>query len=284
MIDAFSSTTAQRIIARDDSAVDLFVARTNGVWEDNYVAKHVGNGSWNGVGTTVVLDGKNKFSDIYEGSFDANAMILSDDSNGDALFLDDVFSDAAVAQLGRLANIDEIFAGAGDDIIDLTSSNFQFNSDIKTHGGDGNDVIWAYSGNNELFGDSGNDMLVGSDGNDIIAGGVGNDTMHGGGGDDIFTFCSDWGTDTVQQLAGGSVTLWFENGSTSNWNAQTKTYSAGDNRVTVSGVSIDDITLVFGSNGDAAVYRGISTSGALDEFSSEKIFNDKENGVIVSFE
>ena len=78
---------------------------------------------------------------------------------------------------------------------------------------------------------------------DVIAGGAGNDSLHGGGGDDIFTFCADWGKDTVEQLAEGSVTLWFANGSASNWDASTLTYTDGTNSVKVSGISADNVSL-----------------------------------------
>ena len=49
--------------------------------------------------------------------------------------------------------------------------------------------------------------------------------LHGGGGDDIFTFCENWGTDTVEQLADGSVLLWFASGSEENWDESTLTYT-----------------------------------------------------------
>ena len=37
---------------------------------------------------------------------------------------------------------------------------------------------------------------------------------------------------TVEQLANGSVTLWFEPGSKENWNAETLTCTDGENSVT----------------------------------------------------
>ena len=48
---------------------------------------------------------------------------------------------------------------------------------------------------------------------------------------------------TVEQLANGSVTLWFEPESKENWNAETLTCTDGENSVTVTGCS--DITLKF---------------------------------------
>ena len=120
----------------------------------------------------------------------------------------------------------------------MTSNKFEYTGEGMTiRGGDGDDAIWANKGENFLFGDAGNDRIVGASGNDVIAGGIGNDRMHGGGGDDVFTFCDNWGTDTVEQLADGSVTLWFASGNMENWNAETLTYMDGDNSVKVSGIT-----------------------------------------------
>ena len=173
----------------------------------------------------------------------------------------------------RIAQIDEIRAGAGADVIDLTSQKFAYKGDgVTVYGGAGNDTIWANNGSNILFGDAGKDRIVGGSDNDVIIGGIGSDAMHGGGGDDIFTFCADWGVDTVDQLANGSVTLWFESGSENNWNAETLTYTDGENSVTVTGCS--DITLKFGNTSE------LNVKGAFDGEASEKIFEDKNKGFI----
>ena len=154
----------------------------------------------------------------------------------------------------------------------MTSQRFEYVGDaVKIYGGLGNDTIWSNNGRNTLFGDAGNDRIVGGAGNDVIVGGIGNDRLHGGGGDDTFCFGGNWGNDTVKQLAGGSVTLWFEEGSQNNWNAATLTYSDGSNSVTVSGVS--NVTLKFGA--DASL-----PDGAFADAASEKIFEDKSKGMI----
>ena len=121
-----------------------------------------------------------------------------------------------------------------------------------------------------LFGDAGNDRIVGGSGNDVITGGTGNDTLHGGGGNDIFCFGGDWGVDTIEQLTGGSVTLWFDEGDDTGWNTATMTYTNGANTVTVSGVAY--VTLIFG--GETPV------NGAFSDAASEKIFEDKNKGMI----
>ena len=126
-----------------------------------------------------------------------------------------------------------------------------------------------------LFGDAGNDRIVGASSNDVIVGGIGNDRTHGGGGNDIFTFCDNWGIDSVEQLATGSVTLWFASGSLENWNAETMTYTDGENSVKVSGVTADKITLKFGDDGSEP-YATLSEAGAFKEFTSQKIFEESK--------
>ena len=199
---------------------------------------------WRGTNERAALTGKNIITDVFSGSTDANVLVLTDDANGDALFLDDAFT--ALGNQARLSNIDEIRAGAGNDVIDLTSPKFAYLGDEMTvFGGAGDDTIWANSGENTLYGDAGNDRIIGGSGNDFIIGGAGNDVLHGGGGNDTFCFGANWGTDTVEQLANGKVILRFETGSMSNWNAATKTYTSGNNTVTVTGTG--DIELYFGT-------------------------------------
>jgi uncharacterized membrane protein YqgA involved in biofilm formation len=59
-------------------------------------------------------------------------------------------------QQARIAQIDEIRAGVGNDIIDMTSQQFDYIGDgVKISGGLGDDTIWANNGSNTLFGDAG---------------------------------------------------------------------------------------------------------------------------------
>ena len=275
--------TAPQLLQSDaDGDPDLFFARSSGLWGEDYNARHEGTrGGWEGTGELIQLEGKNRISDIFEGSDDANVLVMTDDACGDALFLDDIFSAFPGAeQLARVALIDGIRAGAGDDIVDLTSQRFTYEgSGMTLRGGEGNDTIWANSGNNVLFGDAGNDRLVGATGDDTIVGGAGNDSMHGGGGEDLFAFGLNWGTDTVEQLASGSVTLWFESGSGANWNANTLTYSNGTNSVKVSGVAADKVTLKFGDD-NSEDFTMLSELGAFADVTSEKIFEDTTKGLL----
>ncbi len=267
------------VSATADGVKDTFFVKPQGTWDSTFRARHMGvNGVWEGTGEKVVFGGENRFGDIFQGSTDENVLLLTDDANGDALFVYDTFTeskdDMAKSQ-SRLSNIKEIRAGAGNDIVDLTSDQFDYTGGgLSIHGGLGDDTIWANAGNNTLFGDAGNDRLVGASGDDVIVGGLGNDSMHGGGGNDIFAFGGNWGKDTVEQLADGKVTLWFDNNSSGNWDAATLTYTDGENSVKVSGVTAEDVTLKFGDDGSAQ-YGKLLKIGAFDEFSSERIFENK---------
>jgi len=262
----------------EDGIDDLFFATPNGTWDSLYYAQHVGSvdDGWAGTNEFVSASGKGRIQNLYFGTSDSNILSLTDGENGDAIFLDDVYTgrpDELEEHTARLYRIEEIRAGAGDDIVDMTSQRFEYVGDGMTiSGGAGNDTIWANKGDNWLFGDEGNDRIVGESGDDVIVGGVGNDRLHGGGGDDVFTFCENWGKDTVQQLADGTVTLWFVSGDESNWDASTMTYTDGDNSVKVTGVTTDRIELKFGD--DDLEYDELADLGAFDAFTSHCVFEE----------
>jgi autotransporter passenger strand-loop-strand repeat protein len=279
--------TAKVLQSNENGDGDVFFAEPDGTWgEPGYfsLALHFGSvNDWTGTREIVDAEGKGRIRNLFFGSSDPNVLCLSDGENGDAIFVDDVYTDSPedmAKETARLYKIHEIRAGAGDDIVDMTSQRFEYVGDgLTIRGGDGNDVIWANKGDNRLFGDAGDDRIVGASGNDVIAGGIGNDSMHGGGGNDVFTFCDDWGADTVEQLATGTVTLWFADGDESNWDEKTLTYTDGENSVTVTGITVDKITLKFGENSpeDAAQFAALSEMGAFDAFTSQKIFEESGN-------
>jgi len=274
-----------------DGNADIFFVNAVGTWDSIYVAQHVGStgdDTWGGTLELATLSGKNKLTDIIEGSTDANILLMTDDENGDALFVDDIYS-ASPDELGlsqsRIAQIDEIRAGAGNDIVDMTSHRFEYTGDgLTILGGDGNDTIWANKGDNRLFGDAGNDRIVGASGNDVIVGGSGNDSMHGGGGNDVFTFCDNWGVDEVEQLATGSVTLWFAESKSQITVAELDgnsvfTNAAGTASVTVKGFSLADIAVKYGDDGSDD-YAALAFAGAFIDAASERIFEETGKGVL----
>lgn len=277
---------AAAIVSTENGIDDLFFAKAGGTWTKLFFAQNVGSvNDWAGTGERISVKEKNRIADLFFGSNDANILCLTDDENGDAIVLDDEFTDlpeSITKPQSRIAQIDEIRAGAGNDIVDMTSQKYEYIGDgLTIRGGDGNDVIWANKGSNFLFGDAGNDRIAGASGNDVIVGGIGSDRMHGGGGNDVFTFCDNWGQDSVQQLETGTVTLWFRSGAETNWNAETLTYTDGKNSVTVKGVTADKITLKFGSDGSEQ-YNALAAAGAFTQFTSQKIFEESEAALLAS--
>ena len=270
--------------SKADASDDIFFATPNGMWGRFYYAQHVGSfEDWTGTNEIVSANGKGRIQDLFFGSADPSTLCLTDSENGDALFLDDVYTGLPKEieeNTGRLFRLQTIAAGAGDDIVDMTSQSFEYtDGKLSIFGGDGDDIIWASKGKNSLFGDAGNDRIVGASGNDVIAGGIGNDRMHGGGGNDTFTFCDNWGVDNVEQLASGSVTLWFAEGSKDNWDEATLTYTDGDYSVKVSGVTADKVTLKFGDDGSDQ-FASLTSMGAFFDATTERIFEESGKGIL----
>ena len=275
--------------SNEDKNNDLFFASPAGAWGEeghNYLALNMGSvNDWTGTREIVSADGKGRIQNFYFGSEDPNVLCLSDGENGDAIFVDDIYTERPEEieeNTARLYKIREIRAGAGDDIVDMTSQRFEYVGDgLTIRGGDGDDVIWANKGNNFLFGDAGNDRIVGASGNDVIAGGSGNDSMHGGGGDDVFVFCDNWGTDVVEQRADGFVTLCFTEEAFNNveWDEVSQSYTDGVNSVMVKGVEQGRIWIAFGDF-SSEQFDSLSGIGAFDAFTSQKIFEETEKGIL----
>ena len=82
----------------------------------------------------------------------------------------------------------------------------------------------------------------------------------------------------MTQLATGKITLWFKDGDESKWNADTLTYTDGYNSVKVIG-ECGNISLKFGDDGSGQ-YQNLQAAGAFDAFTSERIFEDKDKGML----
>lgn len=275
------SNKRELIASTANGCDDLFFSDTEyECWQNGFYACHTGHGgSWDGTGELVVLKGKARFTDIVAGSSDRAVLVLSDRAAGDAIFAEDIYTalpDGIPEMQCRVNGIDEIRAGAGDDIVDLTGTQFEYSCGVTIYGGDGSDTIWSSGAASTLFGDAGNDRMVGGAGDDRFTGGSGDDSMHGGGGNDIFCFGENWGNDSVEQLADGMVTLWFVSGSAEKWNADTLSYCDGENSVSVSGVDAGQITLKFGDDSSGS-YAELLAAGAFDAASTAKVWEDEEN-------
>ena len=115
----------------------------------------------------IEINKMNRSLDTFDGGAGTDTLLGT--SGDDAIILDDGNQ--------RIKNIEVIDAGAGDDVVDLTSDRYSL-GDIAVYGGDGEDVIWSSTGN---------DLLYGGNGNDVLDGGAGSDRMTGGAGSDTYT-------------------------------------------------------------------------------------------------
>jgi Ca2+-binding RTX toxin-like protein len=88
-----------------------------------------------------------------------------------------------------------VYAGAGDDVVDVSNS---LRVDAELHGEAGNDI---------LRGGGGNDLLIGGDGNDTLLGRGGRNVMIGGNGADVLIGSSSAGknSDGSDLLIGGTL-------------------------------------------------------------------------------
>ncbi|MBO4511582.1 MAG: hypothetical protein J5746_02340, partial [Victivallales bacterium] len=243
--------------AIQDEIADVFLAHGSGEkWTDGYFARNKGyvtaeGGKVAGTNDATALLGKNKICDVFTGAGDPSVLLLTDDECGDALFLDDIYSESGhpSKEAARLALVDDIYAGAGDDVIDMTSSKFKYVGEGMTiHGGDGDDVIWTNQGSNVLFGDAGDDWLVGARRCDeIFIGGTGNDVLNGVSGDNVFCFGENWGQDTLQQSEGTATLVFVAGLENYDWNAEDRIFTCGDNTLAVDPLSGAALTVYVGA-------------------------------------
>ena len=275
----------RQIISNANGIADIFFASPldGDVWGMGYCARNAITGE------TALVTRKNRIRDTFSGSdTDANILFLTDSVRGDALFLDDVYSE--FGDDARLDLIREIRCGAGGDVIDMTSDSYSAGlAGLTVRGGSGNDVLWGANGGNLLFGDDGWDRIIGGAGDDIIAGGTGDDTLNGGGGSDLFVFGGNWGDDSVTQINGGSIALWFLNDeaqiSVSELDGDVIFRNeAGTASVTVRGAALADLTVRFGDDGSEQFAR-LSAAGAFLGSTTESVFETQDartNGVLAS--
>ena len=279
-----SAESAPRQVASNGNGrADIFFATVSDSdkWTARYQAKNTVTGE------TASITGKNRIRDTFTGSdSDANILYLSDKANGDALFMDDIYSEFGDA--ARLKLIREVRAGAGDDVVDMTGEHYTAElAGMTVRGGAGDDVLWGATGGNSLFGDAGNDWIVGNAGNDVIAGGAGDDVLKGGGGSDIFTFGENWGTDVVSQAAGGKVALWFaedESKITASELDNNAVFTNGTDTVTVAGFALADIVVHYGDDGSDR-FKALAAAGAFLGSTAGSVFESQEmraNGILAS--
>jgi len=191
---------------------DVITLAADGVYENGYVAKNVSNDYSIGTRQIIKLNGFNSFSDVIDGGDDVDTLILT--SGNDAFFIDDVYSAhhssltlsstaQGVNSTARIVDLETINAGEGNDIVDLTSTNFVLATSVTINGEAGNDNLW---------GSNGNDVINGGSGDDIIFGGTGFDILTGGEGYDLFQFTATAGSDIITDfdVSGDTIQLYYQ--------------------------------------------------------------------------
>jgi len=213
-----------------DDAFDIATPEASSVWHSAYKARNVDMEGATGTQEVVSLGGKARYNHVLDGGDDYDALQLQD--SDDAFFLDDIYSDfhaqAGSDPVARVVDLEAIYAGAGADIIDLTSTRFSLANNTEIHGEAGDDVLWAASGNDILHGGEGNDSIFASSGNDIVSGGLGADTFQ-------FTATSD--IDVLLDFVaanGDELHFYYQSGADTDMsdlsiNAGVMTWDTGDN-------------------------------------------------------
>lgn len=167
----------------------IFSADTRAAWYE--MAINLGSPGVLGSFAIEMISGKNLSRDTYDGGEGIDELTATE--SDDAIILDrGLFSGP------KISNIERIKAGAGNDLVNLTSFRYGY-GDVVIDGGVGNDVLWANAGNDTLFGGEGDDKLDGGAGQDTLLGGSGNDLLRGGREDDLL-----YGEEGIDTLIGGS--------------------------------------------------------------------------------
>ena len=191
------------------SGNDIVKLSANGIWSDAYFAENTARLHKNSTSEKIPLHGLNKYTDqIFTGDgFDE--IHLS--NQNDAFFLDDQFSNVFQTKFEtskndkgykeRITDLEKIYAGNGDDLLDMTSVAIEA-SNMELVGGNGNDIIWAGAGD---------DILIGGSGNDQLNGGAGDDHLNGGIGENTFSFAGNFGNDLIHDWNDGINLLKFYN-------------------------------------------------------------------------
>ncbi|MDA7449615.1 S8 family serine peptidase [Planktomarina temperata] len=212
-------STIENSVFNIETAVgdDVFHLKSNTEYTGNLVAFNASNLEQTGTGTMVSIAGKLGFKGVINGNEGSDTIQLSNRS--EAFFLHDAYSDFhesvtlnsdnnGMLSAKRISNIENILAGGGDDIIDLTSPDYLIDlNGIQIYGESGEDVLWGANNDEHLNGGSGDDVLFGGSGDDTLIGGVGSD---------VFEFVDDVtnGNDTILDfsITEDSIRIYHTNG------------------------------------------------------------------------
>lgn len=243
-----SGASADDMFAIDVTSANhdlTFDFQVNGVWPNStYDRENVGSPGVKGTHQDVSIDGKNRTYGMYVGGDGSDT--LNGTSGSDALLLDDSASPRPAGTSGpRMVSIETINMGAGNDVVDLTSTRYTY-GDVTVNGGSGRDTLWTNAGN------------------DVLDGGTGNDALAGGAGDDVYVHQANGGDDVITETSGNDTIL-FGPGITS----RSVTVRRDDN----------DLVLSAGDNGSVTVRNWFgSTSRRVEtvQFADGSAWNEAQ--------
>ena len=185
--DTIELTAGTNFVDAGHGNDEIYVHHSEQKWGAGYVALNVHLDNEAGLQQAVHISGFEKLNNVIDGGDGWDKLILS--TSNDALFLDDqhsllhplvttnVLTDGSIG-VGRISNIEQIYAGQGNDVIDLTSSRFSLaGTSIEIFGEDGNDTLWGSDADEKIFGGNGDDFLFGGGGSNALSGGDGADTF-----------------------------------------------------------------------------------------------------------
>jgi Ca2+-binding RTX toxin-like protein len=178
---------------------DRFLFNRDAVWGDGERRVNLGSPTGAGTGESASIARLARSYDVFLGGSGMDT--LQGTSGADAILLDDLLSPANSAG-ARIQDIEIILAGAGNDVIDLTSTSYTLGN-VRVEGGSGADVIWSSGGDDILLGGAGADRIFGGAGHDYLGGEGGGDDLNGGLGNDVLQGGS--GNDRLLDGAGGNV-------------------------------------------------------------------------------
>ncbi len=239
--------TAGANLLQGGAGDDTLYYNADASWTSKFAAHNVGSINDAGTNQKIKLSGYNRSFDQFEGGAGIDTIMMT--SGNDAIFIDDMFSLRPAGTDGsRVGDIEIIRAGDGNDIVDLTSNQYDYIS-VTIYGDDGNDYLWASSGDDVIYGGTGNDDIYGGLGNDTLYGEDGNDTIRGAGGQDVI----DGGD--------GNDTL----------------YGGDDNDIIYGGAGNDKI---YGDDGDDTLYGGDGNDTINGGVGNDTIYGDDGNDTI----
>lgn len=175
-----------QVLVNSNNPNNVINLKGDGTHASGYAAYNCGDNGQDGTGEIVSITGKTKFTAVVHANEDTTINLTG---VSDAFFAEDAFSSINTsltktqttngATAARVTGNFTVNAGAGDDVVDLTTTVSSLGSTINAmlNGGDGNDVLWGNAGDDNIFGGNGNDKLFGGQGENHLIGGAGNDVF-----------------------------------------------------------------------------------------------------------